>query len=191
MRPIVRAIGPADIEVARALFVEYAESLGIDLGFQDFDRELASLPGEYSPPRGGLLLAVDGDAVLGCVAVRPLEWPGVAELKRLYVRPSARGHGLGLLLTQAAIAAAREADYESLRLDTLPTMGPAQRLYRSLGFCAIEPYRFNPVPGTSYWELRLQSGPQRCLTNVPTSHVQVARYHGGRGRAGYASQRSV
>lgn len=161
MRRIIQAVSAAEIEVARSLFVEYAESLGIDLGFQDFDRELAGLPGEYSPPCGSLLLAVDGEAVLGCVAVRPLEWPGVAELKRLYVRPSARGHGLGLMLTQAAIAAAREADYEALRLDTLPTMGPAQDLYRSFGFREIEPYRFNPVPGTSYWELRLRSGPQR------------------------------
>ena len=91
----------------------------------------------------------------GCVAIRPFDGLNVAELKRLYVRPSARGHGLGLWLAGAAIAAAREVGYTAIRLDTLPTMMSAQALYRRLGFREIDPYRVNPIPGTSYWELRL------------------------------------
>ncbi len=152
---IIQAADVADIEAARALFLEYEKSLGIDLAFQDFDRELADLPGEYSPPSGALLLAVDDGVVTGCVAIRPFDGLNVAELKRLYVRPSARGHGLGLRLAGAAIAAAREVGYTAIRLDTLPTMMSAQALYRRLGFRAIDPYRLNPIPGTSYWELRL------------------------------------
>ena len=152
---IIQAAGVADIEAARALFLEYEKSLGIDLAFQDFDRELADLPGEYSPPSGALLLAVDDGVVTGCVAIRPFDGLNVAELKRLYVRPSARGHGLGLRLAGAAIAAAREVGYTAIRLDTLPTMMSAQALYRRLGFREIDPYRLNPIPGTSYWELRL------------------------------------
>lgn len=140
--------------VARALFEEYAAGLGVDLSFQDFDRELAELPGEYVPPEGRLLLAFDGDDAAGCVAVRPFG-PGVAELKRLYVRPAYRGTGLGRRLSEAAIDAAREAGYERIRLDTLPAMTAARALYRDLGFEEIEAYRPNPVHGTTYFELRL------------------------------------
>lgn len=140
--------------VARALFEEYAAGLGVDLSFQDFDRELAELPGEYVPPEGRLLLAFDGDDAAGCVAVRPFG-PGVAELKRLYVRPGYRGTGLGRRLSEAAIDAAREAGYERIRLDTLPAMTAARALYASLGFEEIEAYRPNPVHGTTCFELRL------------------------------------
>ena len=152
---IIRAADVADIAAARALFLEYEKSLGIDLAFQDFAHELADLPGEYSPPSGSLLLAVGDGIATGCVAVRSFDGLNVAELKRLYVRPSARGRGLGLRLADSAIAAAREVGYKAIRLDTLPTMTSAQALYRRLGFREIDPYRFNPIPSTSYWELRL------------------------------------
>ena len=152
---IIQAVSAPEIAAARELFEEYAFWLGLDLSFQNFDAELAGLPGEYSPPHGALLLALDGAAVLGCVAVRPTESDGTAELKRLYVRPIARGQQVGRALTERAIALAREAGYRQIRLDTLPVMSSAQVLYESLGFRGIEPYRFNPVPGARYLELDL------------------------------------
>jgi ribosomal protein S18 acetylase RimI-like enzyme len=152
---VVRATTGSHLETARGLFLEYGASLGFDLCFQDFEQELADLPGSYAPPLGSILLAFDGESALGCVAVRPLDPPDVAELKRLYVRPAARGRGLGLLLSQRAIDSAREAGYSAIRLDTLDTMTHALALYRRLGFREIDPYRFNPMAGASYWELRL------------------------------------
>lgn len=145
---------PGDIESARAIFQEYAAGLGVDLCFQGFEQELRELPGRYAAPGGTLLLARRDGEVLGCVAVRPIE-AGVAELKRLYVRPAARGLGLGRQLTEAAIAFARDAGYGVIRLDTLPQMTEAQKLYADLGFRRIEAYRDNPVHGTSYLELKL------------------------------------
>jgi putative acetyltransferase len=142
------------VPTVRALFEEYAAALGVDLGFQDFERELAELPGEYVPPDGRLLLAL-GPEPAGCVALRPFA-PGVCEMKRLYVRRTYRGSGLGRLLAEAIIDAGRDAGYERMRLDTLPSMAAARGLYRSLGFVEIEAYRHNPIHGTSYFERRLR-----------------------------------
>lgn len=148
---------PADVAAARGLFIEYAASLSVDLSFQDFESELATLPGEYVPPAGALLLAEWASEVVGCVALRPLDPPSVAELKRLYVRPEGRGKGAGRALTEAILELARRARYDCVRLDTLPAMREAQALYRHLGFREIPPYRHNPVPGTVFMELDLRS----------------------------------
>jgi putative acetyltransferase len=149
------ADSPADIATVRTLFREYADSLGIDLCFQDFETELATLPGAYAPPAGALLLAELEGRTVGCVALRPLETPRVAELKRLYVRPGARGSGVGAALTETALRLARKAGYACIRLDTLPTMASAQALYRRLGFHEVAPYRLNPIPGALYMECDL------------------------------------
>jgi len=154
---IVQATSACEIQAARALFEEYADWLDLDLGFQGFAAELAALPGEYSPPRGALLLAFENDVALGCVGLRPLKWPRLAELKRLYVRPQGRGRQMGSLLSRAALSIARDAGYERVRLDTLTTMVSAQRLYEAIGFYEIDAYRFNPVAGAKYMELDLDS----------------------------------
>ena len=146
---------PGDLDDVRRLFREYADGLGVDLSFQGFDAELAGLPGKYAPPAGRLLLArCDGEAV-GCVAMRPLG-SSECEMKRLYVRPSVRGVRLGRRLAERVCQEARDAGYSRICLDTLPTMGLAQELYASLGFGPIEPYVFNPIPGTKYLALNLK-----------------------------------
>jgi GNAT superfamily N-acetyltransferase len=147
-------VGAQGIEVIRDLFREYADSLGVDLSFQDFEHELAALPGDYGAEGGLLLLAeVDGRAA-GCVALRSLG-EEVCEMKRLYVRDAFRGHGLARGLVTALIERARRMGYRRMRLDTLPSMTAARALYESLGFVPIAPYRHNPVPGATYWELDL------------------------------------
>ncbi len=146
---------PADLPAVRLLFGEYARSLGVDLDFQDFEAELACLPGAYSPPRGALFLVTVHGEPAACAAMRPLD-DGVSEMKRLYVRPAFRGLGLGRRLARATIAAARAAGHRAMRLDTLPGMSEAQALYGALGFRDIPAYRHNPVPGTRYLELDLR-----------------------------------
>jgi putative acetyltransferase len=180
-------IAPADrdpaLKLVSVLFREYAQSLGVDLSFQNFDNELAALPGEYAPPDGRIFLALfdEHDAPLtdrvgesewrrpatplasfsptvrvmaGCIALRRID-DETGEMKRLYVRRQFRGQGIGRQLAAAVIEAAREIGYRQIRLDTLPQMSEAQVLYGSLGFHEIPAYRYNPVPGTRYFELAL------------------------------------
>jgi GNAT superfamily N-acetyltransferase len=143
-----------DIEVARELFGEYAASLGLDLEFQGFSEELATLPGRYAPPRGRLLLAWGGAEAAGCVALRPID-PGICEMKRLYVRPAYRGAGRGRQLAERIVQEARDAGYGRMRLDTLPAMAGARALYQALGFRPIPPYRANPIDGAVFLVLTL------------------------------------
>ena len=152
---VIDATSVEDVERTRTLFREYERSLGIDLCFQGFEQELAGLPGAYAPPAGRLLLAVEGDTLAGCIALRPLG-AGACEMKRLYVRPEFRGRHVGRLLAQAVIVEARAIGYPGMRLDTLPFMQEAIALYRALGFVEIAPYTANPVPGALFMELALQ-----------------------------------
>jgi putative acetyltransferase len=156
MVAIVQAVTGGAVEQTRELFREYEASLGIDLCFQGFEQELAGLPGAYAPPTGRLLLAADGPDLVGCVALRPLG-DGVCEMKRLYVRPIARGTRLGRRLAETVIGEAQAIGYARMRLDTMPSMKEAIALYRSLGFVEIAPYCVNPVPGAFFMELALRS----------------------------------
>ncbi len=152
---IFQAQSPAEIAQARELFVEYAQSLGFSLCFQNFDQELAGLPGDYSPPKGRLLLVEYQGQLAGCVALRPKE-SGICEMKRLYLRPQFRGKGLGRLLAERIIAEARQIGYARMRLDTVePVMKDAVAMYRKLGFKDIAPYCENPIAGALYMELEL------------------------------------
>jgi len=145
-----------DIDAAAALFEAYGASLGVDLSFQDFATETATLPGKYAPPKGELLIARDvRGRALGCVALRPLPIAGCCEMKRLYVSPPGRGHGLGRALVDAIIREAERIGYREIRLDSLPTMTEAMSLYAKTGFVSIEPYYHNPVAGTVYLSKRL------------------------------------
>jgi len=161
---IVPAESNEHVVLARELFLEYAQGLGVDLCFQSFDAELAGLPGDYAPPQGRLFLAYGamagesssgaGPQLAGCGALRRID-DSTCEMKRLYVRAAFRGQGVGRGVAVALIEAAREIGYSRMVLDTLPSMAEAQKLYRSLGFREIPPYRHNPVPGALFLELLL------------------------------------
>ncbi len=148
------ALDDEAVSQARALFREYASSLGVSLSFQDFARELAELPGEFAPPSGALLLAHCDGRLAGCVALRQFS-EGTCEMKRLYVRHPFRGKGVGKRLAVAVIERGRALGYHRMRLDTLPWMYEAVELYRTLGFREIEPYRSNPIAGAVFMELAL------------------------------------
>jgi ribosomal protein S18 acetylase RimI-like enzyme len=156
MLKITSADFETDIKFIRELFEEYAKSLGFDLNFQDFKKELDDLPGDYAPPDGCLLLAKDKDQIAGCVALRKMD-ENICEMKRLYVRPEFRGKGIGKKLSVDIIDKAREMGYEYMRLDTVPSMKEAIALYRSLGFKQIEPYRYNPIEGATFMELEIEN----------------------------------
>jgi putative acetyltransferase len=152
---IFQAGSSSQIAQARELFLEYAGSLGFSLCFQNFDHELAALPGEYAPPEGRLLLAEWDGQLAGCVALHKLS-DGICEMKRLYLRPQFRGKSLGRTLAERIIAEARQIGYGRMRLDTVePIMKDAVGMYRSLGFAEIDPYCSNPIPGALYMELKL------------------------------------
>lgn len=144
----------SDTPLVREIFLEYAGTLEFDLGFQDFKKELESLPGSYSPPRGCILLAFSEEALAGCIALRPLS-PGLCEMKRLFVKPGFQGRGIGRELANALLREARSLGYERIRLDTVPSMEAAIAMYRSMGFYEIQAYRENPVAGASYFEKKL------------------------------------
>jgi GNAT superfamily N-acetyltransferase len=154
MTDIRAARFPDDVQAVRSIFREYADGLGVDLCFQDFDSELTSLPGKYAAPGGRVFLAWEGGEVIGCVAMRPLG-DDICEMKRLYVRASGRGQQLGRKLATLIVANAKEAGYRKMRLDTLPDMSTAQQIYASLGFVEIDAYVFNPVEGVIFLELSL------------------------------------
>jgi putative acetyltransferase len=144
---------PSGLASAREIFREYAQGLGVDLDFQDFETELASLPGDYTEPRGALRLAYVDGALAGCCALRPLDnvdYPNASEMKRLYVRKAFRGFGLGRQLVEAILDAARQAGYACVLLDTLDDMEAARALYEELGFADIPPYYHNPIAGAHY-----------------------------------------
>ncbi|ABM93150.1 GNAT family N-acetyltransferase [Methylibium petroleiphilum] len=150
---------PELLEATRQIFREYAEALGIDLCFQNFDAELAALPGDYAEPAGVLLLAYCDGELAGCGALRPLlesDEANACEMKRLYVRRAFRRFGLGRLLAQALIDRARSRGYSAMLLDTLDDMEAARELYASLGFEEVPPYYYNPIPGAHYLRVGLE-----------------------------------
>jgi putative acetyltransferase len=168
--PLVELVTPThpdQVEAARALIREYAQSLGVDLCFQNIEEELAQLPGEYAEPRGALFMAVIDGKPAGCVALRAFDaadYPNAAEMKRLYVRDRFRGSGLGRELAEAALGAAREAGYSCVLLDTLDDMEAARGLYEDLGFHEIPPYYHNPIAGAHYLkaDLEVARAPRRA-----------------------------
>jgi putative acetyltransferase len=153
---ITRAFFPQDTDEIVAIFTEYVRSIEADLSFQDYESEFATLPGKYADPEGCILLARREDELVGCVGYRRVD-DHTCELKRLYVRPEARGCYAGRKLVQHAVDAARAAGYSRLCLDVLPELVRAQRLYRSLGFYDAAPVAFNPVPGSKFLALDLES----------------------------------
>lgn len=155
---IAQAVGMAQMDHTRVIFQEYAATLSVNLSFQGFEQELVDLPGEYANPRGALLLAWKGGVLAGCCALRPLDssdYANAAEMKRLFVRPAYRGLGLGRLLTEAILDAARAAGFSCVLLDTLDDMESARALYEDLGFVEIPPYYHNPIAGAHYLKVDL------------------------------------
>jgi ribosomal protein S18 acetylase RimI-like enzyme len=143
------------LSAARELFTEYASSLNFSLCFQNFDKELAELPGEYASPDGRLIIAMNKTKITGCIALRKFS-DNTCEMKRLYVRPEFRGKGIGKKLTETVLKEAKKIGYVYMRLDTVPSMKEAIALYRSMGFYEIKPYRENPVQGAIYMQLILK-----------------------------------
>ena len=161
---LVEPDSPALLDATREIMREYGQGLGVDLCFQDFDAELAGLPGEYAAPGGALLLALVDGQVAGCGALRALadvDYANACEMKRLYVRRAFRGFGLGRVMARALMDRATEAGYSNLLLDTLDDMEAARGLYESLGFEEIPPYYFNPIPGAHYLRADLTDGATR------------------------------
>lgn len=154
MLKIIQAKSGENLEQAKMLFVEYADSLGFDLAFQDFERELVNLAEHYAPPDGCLLLAQVESQAVGCVGMKRFS-QNICEMKRLYVRPKFRGRGIGRALAEAIIEKARKIGYNLMRLDMVLPRDAAMKLYLSLGFRDIEPYRYNPIEGTVFMELNL------------------------------------
>jgi len=154
MLEIIEAESDDNLEWVRELFGEYADTLDFGLDFQNFEEELANLPGDYVRPKGCLLLAIYKGQSVGCVGLRKLS-EGVCEMKRLYVREQFRGLGFGRVLAEAVIEEARKIGYNYMRLDTVPSMEVARKLYVSVGFKKIGPYRYNPIEGAVFMELRL------------------------------------
>jgi putative acetyltransferase len=152
---------PEAFDLTREIFREYVAELGVDLGFQGFEEELATLPGEYAEPHGRLLLALVDDELAGCGGFRPLrdvDYPNACEMKRLYVRRAFRGFGLGRHIAEALIDEARRSGYSCMLLDTLSDMEAARNLYQTLGFEEIPPYYYNPLPGSHYLKVDLEEG---------------------------------
>jgi|ERR1044071_3372717 ribosomal protein S18 acetylase RimI-like enzyme len=153
----IQAETPSQVEDTRRLFIEYSEHLGLDLCFQNFEKELSELPGSYAPPEGRLFLAVFDGKVAGCIGLRKIGDDRTCEMKRLYVRPEFRGLGIGRMLASKLIEEARLIGYERMRLDTLPAqMSEAIKMYCAFGFREIEPYYHNPVEGALFMELTLK-----------------------------------
>ena len=150
----IRPATAADIPAVREMLREYVDWIGLDLAFQEIDQELAGLPGEYAPPRGALFVVPGGEGLIAMIGLRPLEGT-IAEMKRLFVRPAARGQGLAKLLIVRVLDEARRLGYTELRLDTLPMMGDAQALYAAMGFADIEAYYDTPITGTRFMAKRL------------------------------------
>ena len=169
-RPSIEFItpeSPEELDATRQIFSEYAQQLGIDLCFQNFDAELANLPGEYAPPGGALLLALVDGEIAGCCALRGLDsvdYPNAAEMKRLYVRKAFRRFGLGRQLAEAVLDIARIDGYSCVLLDTLDDMESARALYAELGFAEISPYYHNPIPGAHYLKVDLAPGFQSATS---------------------------
>lgn len=154
----ITASDPSGIAHTRALFREYASALNVDLCFQNFENELAALPGDYANPRGALAVALIAGSYAGCCALRPLDstdYANACEMKRLYVRPAFRGMGVGRLLAESIVDQGRLLGYDCILLDTLSDMESARALYEDLGFTEIPPYYFNPIPGAHYLKANL------------------------------------